>query len=483
MNSIPMAEAFLLLNINKKISRENIQSWTFRSITLDSNLKGSSSDVPASIAATSVDSGHTRAELLTPVWAPTPILPSNNVWEPLEDDFDSIYSIDDISGGAMESITATSDNVSTEAALPTPSWKPTPHLMGKSDDAPAGGVIESITATCDNVSTKATLPTPLWKPTPHLMGKSDDAPAGGVMESITATCDNVSTKATLPTPLWKPSITSTSDNVNTEATLPTPSWKPTPHWAANAQWLPLSSHEDDTDLMGNSDDAPKYWSDDAPVVVTESVAANSTKASTPLWEPTPVLSPTPPLKQSSPSLSSLSSSTSSSLSSLSSDSASSLSSSSSVSTLDSRISTVTCKRNSKKNIEIEDTHDNKRAKRVAAKSDYDDQHFCKIVADYGYEKIELALLKYKEINGDLLVERNFTVPCSSQWPEVIWGINLGNVISGIKVGTLSYFNRKEFINLGLIVKDDVKQKISNKSVRHNERQLDLISLGLITESK
>jgi hypothetical protein len=360
MNSIPLAEALLLLNIKKKISKEN-QSQMIDSIVHgppifdDNDSKRNSSE----IAATPVNSGHTKNKLTTPQWAPT-LLPSNHVWVPLS-------SLED-----------------------------DPELLKKGDDASAG-VMENIAATFDNANTKGS--TPLWKPTPVLF-PSD-------------------------------------------------------------QWLPLSSLENDSDLMKKSD------ASSASVTATTAATSDSVKTkvtiSTPLWKPTANLFSTPKVRRSS--LSSLSSSSSSSVN---------------ISDGPGSISTLNFKRNDEYNIE---ENDKKRAKRIVAKSDYDDQCFCKIVADYGFEKINLALEKYKEINGDLFVERNFTVPRSTLWPEETWDINLGNVVTGIKVGTLSFFRRKEFLKLGLIVRHDRKHKDSNGTSRHNERQLNLISLGLITESK
>jgi hypothetical protein len=218
--------------------------------------------------------------------------------------------------------------------------------------------------------------------------------------------------------------------------LPTPTWEPT-------------SYEDDSDFIKKSDTTSAS--------VTATIAATSDNVKSKVT----ISSSSPKVRRSS--LSSLSSSSSSSINFSDGPGCS---------------STVSLKQNNKDNIE---KNDKKRAKRIVEKSDYDDQCFCKIVADYGFEKIKVALVKYKEINGDLFVERNFTVPRSTLWPEEIWDINLGNVVTGIKVGTLSFFRRNEFLELGLIVRDDEKYKDSNGTSRHNERQLDLISLGLITE--
>jgi hypothetical protein len=43
------------------------------------------------------------------------------------------------------------------------------------------------------------------------------------------------------------------------------------------------------------------------------------------------------------------------------------------------------------------------------------------------------LLKYKDINGHLLVSQKFTVLVDDvRWPEKIWGMNLGYVLNNIR---------------------------------------------------
>jgi hypothetical protein len=63
---------------------------------------------------------------------------------------------------------------------------------------------------------------------------------------------------------------------------------------------------------------------------------------------------------------------------------------------------------------------------------------------YGYEVIKAALLKYKDINGNMLVPQTFVVPADDiKWPEgEMWGMNLGFVVMDIRAGN-SHVNKRE----------------------------------------
>ena len=44
-----------------------------------------------------------------------------------------------------------------------------------------------------------------------------------------------------------------------------------------------------------------------------------------------------------------------------------------------------------------------------------------------------ALRRYKELEGDMLVPRDFVVPSSSDdWPEEMWGMRLGRTVDSIR---------------------------------------------------
>lgn len=75
--------------------------------------------------------------------------------------------------------------------------------------------------------------------------------------------------------------------------------------------------------------------------------------------------------------------------------------------------------------------------------------------DERYNRVYTALVRYKEINGDLLVPQPFVIPeKSSEWPEETWGLRLGARVNAIRSqGTFVKTNpaRKEELNsLGFI---------------------------------
>ncbi len=49
-----------------------------------------------------------------------------------------------------------------------------------------------------------------------------------------------------------------------------------------------------------------------------------------------------------------------------------------------------------------------------------------------YEKIEVALLAYKSLHGDMLVPTMFVVPRSVEYPEDVWDMKLGAVVTSIR---------------------------------------------------
>jgi hypothetical protein len=53
--------------------------------------------------------------------------------------------------------------------------------------------------------------------------------------------------------------------------------------------------------------------------------------------------------------------------------------------------------------------------------------------DLRYQKVYDALVRYKDLYGDLLVPQPFTVPENSdQWPEDVWGLRLGARVNAIR---------------------------------------------------
>jgi hypothetical protein len=68
---------------------------------------------------------------------------------------------------------------------------------------------------------------------------------------------------------------------------------------------------------------------------------------------------------------------------------------------------------------------------------------------YGYEAIKVALMKYKELEGDMLVPQKFVVPEDDiTWPEETWGMKLGIVVRNIRRGNSHVKKRIDLENIG-----------------------------------
>lgn len=63
------------------------------------------------------------------------------------------------------------------------------------------------------------------------------------------------------------------------------------------------------------------------------------------------------------------------------------------------------------------------------------------IANFSF--VRRTLMRYKELHGDMLVPRRFTVPDQTdKWPEDMWSMKLGDVVNNIRRG-LSYVDRRE----------------------------------------
>jgi hypothetical protein len=68
---------------------------------------------------------------------------------------------------------------------------------------------------------------------------------------------------------------------------------------------------------------------------------------------------------------------------------------------------------------------------------------------YSYEHVKAALIKYKEINGDMKVMVKFTVPIGDDaWPRETWGLDLGRYVQLIRGGKAFCKHRFELATLG-----------------------------------
>jgi hypothetical protein len=93
-----------------------------------------------------------------------------------------------------------------------------------------------------------------------------------------------------------------------------------------------------------------------------------------------------------------------------------------------------------------------------------------------YDLAKTALLKYKEIHGDMLVPRWFIVPIdSASFPPEVWEIKLGHIVNNIRNQNTYAENKDELKALGFdydsqwrFTYDDVKMALLNyKAVNGN----------------
>ena len=63
------------------------------------------------------------------------------------------------------------------------------------------------------------------------------------------------------------------------------------------------------------------------------------------------------------------------------------------------------------------------------------------VRSTGFNEVYSALVRYKEIYGDLLVPQNFIVPQGKEhgFPQELWGLKLGGEVSIKLIFRHSYF--------------------------------------------
>ena len=60
-----------------------------------------------------------------------------------------------------------------------------------------------------------------------------------------------------------------------------------------------------------------------------------------------------------------------------------------------------------------------------------------------YEYQLRALVRYKELRGNMLVSWKFIVPWSRDWPEEHWGLKLGDIVQNIRRGRMHADKKKE----------------------------------------
>ena len=79
---------------------------------------------------------------------------------------------------------------------------------------------------------------------------------------------------------------------------------------------------------------------------------------------------------------------------------------------------------------------------------------------YGYDNVKLALLRYKELYGDMLVPMKFKVPDeSTAWPASVLGLRLGGTVNGIRGGCNYVSRRDELESIGFDYRSQRSQKL------------------------
>mmetsp|Transcript_14269 Transcript_14269/g.13776 ORF Transcript_14269/g.13776 Transcript_14269/m.13776 type:complete len:511 (+) Transcript_14269:164-1696(+) len=97
---------------------------------------------------------------------------------------------------------------------------------------------------------------------------------------------------------------------------------------------------------------------------------------------------------------------------------------------------------------------------------------------YGFDRVRTALLKYKEISGDVLVRHYYVVPGTAEWPEECWGMKLGRVVSSIRTEFRYSDKHEELKNLGIVIQTRQINGIEvTKSKRHSS--FDRIKVALL----
>ena len=69
---------------------------------------------------------------------------------------------------------------------------------------------------------------------------------------------------------------------------------------------------------------------------------------------------------------------------------------------------------------------------------------------YGWDRIKSSLIRFQEINGNLLVHRDFIVPNNNEWPPNTWGIRLGSRVHHLRNRGDHADKRDELVQMGFV---------------------------------
>ena len=68
--------------------------------------------------------------------------------------------------------------------------------------------------------------------------------------------------------------------------------------------------------------------------------------------------------------------------------------------------------------------------------------FCYGISNQNFENVKTALLTYKKIHKNLFVPRKYVVPSTKEYSAELWGMKLGNTVSGIRTGVSCYVHKR-----------------------------------------
>ena len=59
------------------------------------------------------------------------------------------------------------------------------------------------------------------------------------------------------------------------------------------------------------------------------------------------------------------------------------------------------------------------------------------------------MLKYKELHGNITIKQKFTVPWNDSWPEEMWDMRLGKLLTTIRQMKIHLSKKEELIAIGV----------------------------------
>jgi hypothetical protein len=96
---------------------------------------------------------------------------------------------------------------------------------------------------------------------------------------------------------------------------------------------------------------------------------------------------------------------------------------------------------------------------------------------YSFDQIKIALIKYQELNGNMIVPKMYVIPMNNLFMEEFWGMKLGDIVSKIR-NSNSYAEKKdELIALGFNYESQLKhtyEDIEKALLKYKELYGDML---------